>query len=52
MLVFDRGYLDVAWFARLTAAGVLFVTRLKGSTAYDVVQRARGPDARRRGRGG
>ncbi|MDA1184556.1 MAG: IS4 family transposase [Acidobacteria bacterium] len=39
VLVFDRGYLDFEWFARLTEAGVFFVTRLKDGTAYDVVQR-------------
>jgi hypothetical protein len=38
ILVFDRGYLDYAWFAQLTQAGVFFVTRLKEGTAYDVVQ--------------
>jgi Transposase DDE domain len=37
MLVMDRGYLDVAWFAEVTETGVHFVTRLKDSTAYDVV---------------
>lgn len=39
ILVFDRGYLDFEWFARLTETGVYFVTRLKESTAYDVIQR-------------
>ena len=39
ILVFDRGYLDFAWFARLTETGAFFVTRLKGGTAYDVVAR-------------
>lgn len=39
MLVFDRGYVDFEWFARLTETGVFFVTRLKDTTAYDVVQR-------------
>ena len=39
ILVFDRGYLDFAWFSRLTATGVFFVTRLKDGTAYDVVPR-------------
>ncbi len=38
ILVFDRGYLDFAWFAQLTEAGVFFVTRLKDGAAYDVVQ--------------
>ena len=32
----DRGYLDLAWFADLTAAGVYFVTRLR-TTARDRV---------------
>jgi len=39
ILVFDRGYLDFDWFARLTETGVYFVTRLKESTAYEVIQR-------------
>ena len=39
ILVFDRGYLDFEWFARLTESGVYFVTRLKESTAYEVIQR-------------
>ena len=29
MLVFDRGYPNLYWFAELTAAGVFFVTRLR-----------------------
>lgn len=39
ILVFDRGYIDFTWFAALEAAKVCFVTRLKGGTAYDVVER-------------
>jgi hypothetical protein len=39
ILVFDRGYVDFAWFAALEAARVFFVTRLKDGTAYEVVQR-------------
>jgi len=39
ILVFDRGYLKVAWFAELTAAGVFFVTRLTTTTRYRVVHR-------------
>jgi hypothetical protein len=39
ILVFDRGYLDFAWFARLTTGGVLFVTRMKDGTAYEVIER-------------
>ncbi len=37
ILVMDRGYLDFAWFARLEARGVIFVTRMKDHTAYTVV---------------
>jgi hypothetical protein len=39
ILILDRGYVDFGWFARLTEAGVFFVTRLKDGTAYDVVKR-------------
>jgi hypothetical protein len=39
ILVFDRGYLDFEWFARLTATGIFFVTRMKEGTAYDVIER-------------
>jgi hypothetical protein len=39
ILVFDRGYLKVSWFAELTAAGVFFVTRLKTTTRYRVIRR-------------
>ena len=39
ILVFDRGYLDYAWFAQLTEAGVYFVTRMKEGTAYEVIDR-------------
>jgi hypothetical protein len=39
ILVFDRGYVDFAWFAALEAAKVFFVTRLKDSTVYEVVER-------------
>ena len=38
ILVMDRGYIDFAWFAQLTEAGVHFVTRLKDNTAYEVVE--------------
>ena len=47
ILVFDRGYLDFAWFTQLTEAGVFFVTRMKDGTAYDVIERREVP-----GRGG
>jgi hypothetical protein len=46
ILVFDRGYLKVAWFAELTAAGVFFVTRLKSTTRYRVVSRRQVPQHR------
>jgi hypothetical protein len=46
ILVFDRGYLQVAWFAELTAAGVFFVTRLKSTTRYRVVSRRPVPQRR------
>ena len=38
ILVMDRGYLDFAWFAQLSAQGVFFVTRPKSNTAYEVVE--------------
>jgi len=44
ILILDRGYIDFAWFARLTATGVFFVTRMKDGTAYDVVKRHAVPD--------
>ena len=37
ILVFDRGYVDYAWFASLTLSGVFFVTRLKDNAVYRVV---------------
>ncbi len=39
ILVFDRGYQDYRWFARLTQSGVFFVTRLRCHANYRVVQR-------------
>jgi len=44
ILVIDRGYVDYAWFGRLTADGVFFVTRLKDSAVYQVVERRRLPE--------
>jgi hypothetical protein len=38
ILIMDRGYLDFAWFARLQAGGVFFVTRPKRNMAYEVVE--------------
>jgi len=46
ILVFDRGYLDLAWFAALTAAGVFFVTRLRPDTHVEVVEDRPVPDQR------
>jgi hypothetical protein len=39
ILVVDRGYLDLYWFADLTAAGVYFVTRLRTTARYRVLRR-------------
>ena len=36
ILVIDRGYIDYAWFARLTRQEVWFVTRMKENAAYVV----------------
>ena len=43
ILVFDRGYLDIAWFAQLTETGVHFVTRMKETLVYEVVKRQEVP---------
>jgi len=39
ILVFDRGYQDYKWFARLTQEGVYFVTRLRCHASYRILQR-------------
>jgi hypothetical protein len=44
IVVMDRGYVDYAWFGRLTTAGVFFVTRLKDNAVYRVVERQRVPE--------
>src|SRR5213593_1728250 len=44
IVVMDRGYVDYAWFGRLTTAGVFFVTRLKDHTVYRVVERRAVPE--------
>lgn len=46
ILVFDKAYVDLAWFAELTAAGVFFVTRLKRNADYAVVERRVPPQYR------
>lgn len=38
IVVFDRGYLDYEWFARLTAQGVFFVTRPRNNLVCEVVR--------------
>lgn len=38
MLVFDRGYEDHKWWRKLTAGAVGFVTRLKDSTGYTILE--------------
>ncbi len=43
ILVMDRGYVHLPWFATLTAAGVFFVTRLKRRMAYRVVEHREPP---------
>jgi hypothetical protein len=46
ILVFDKGYIDFAWFADLTNAGVFFVTRLKRTADYTVIERRTPPQHR------
>src|SRR6058998_3796897 len=43
ILVMDRGYVDYAWWGRLTAQDVFFVTRLKESATYEVVEKRTPP---------
>ena len=38
VLMFDRGYIDFAWFNRLTSAGVWFITRVRADMDFDVAQ--------------
>jgi len=38
LVVFDRGYNDYDWWLKLTRSGVHFVTRLKDSTCYGVIE--------------
>ena len=38
IVVMDRGYEDHTWWRKLTAEGVFFVTRLKDSTSYAIVE--------------
>ena len=38
ILILDRGYVDYAWFERLTRQGVFFVTRLRHDAHYRVLK--------------
>src|SRR5439155_3776472 len=46
ILIFDRGYVNLRWFASLTARGVFFVTRLHRGARYDVTERRTVPAQR------
>src|SRR5215467_6778615 len=39
ILVMDRGFVDFGWFGQLNQNGVVFVTRIKTDTRYQVVER-------------
>jgi hypothetical protein len=39
ILIFDRGYLSLRWFAELTRQGVFFVTRLHTLANYEILER-------------
>jgi len=39
ILILDRGYVDYAWFERLTRQGVFFVTRLRCDAHYRVLEK-------------
>jgi hypothetical protein len=38
VVIFDRGYVDYAWWGQLCAGGVIFVTRLKSNATYEVLE--------------
>jgi len=38
ILVMDRGFVDFSWFHQLNESGVLFMTRIKKDTAYEVIE--------------
>jgi hypothetical protein len=38
ILVMDRGFVNFSWFRQLNESGVLFITRIKKDTAYEVVE--------------
>jgi IS4 transposase len=39
MLIFDRGYVDYAWFDRLTRQKIFFLTRLRRDAHYRVLEK-------------
>lgn len=39
ILIFDRGFVNLPWYASLTQQGVFFVTRLHATANYDVTER-------------
>jgi len=43
VIVFDRGYVDYAWFRSLTERKVWFVTRLKKNAHYEVIEELPAP---------
>jgi hypothetical protein len=43
IVVFDRGYTDYKWFAKLTTQGVYFVTRQRWNGYYKVVKQRKVP---------
>jgi hypothetical protein len=38
ILVMDRGFVDFGWFAQLNQNGVVFVTRIKRDTRYEIAE--------------
>jgi hypothetical protein len=38
ILVMDRGFVDFGWFGQLNRNGVVFVTRIKTDTRYEIVE--------------
>ena len=43
MLVFDRGYTDYNWWDSLDKSGVYYVTRMKSSAVFELIERRPGP---------
>ena len=43
IVLFDRGYIDFAWFNRLTNDGVWFITRMRADMTYEVMESKRVP---------